>query len=87
MKMLKLIKKFLGSHFFVMLLIGLLYGLTAVSPEILTNPIIFGNYLIFILLNTYISESEKRDNDREYQSKIDNLQRQIDMLVKQSNHK
>lgn len=65
-----------------MILFGIFYGITAISPDILRNPTVFGNYIGFILLNVVIQEIEKRDSDREWQNKIDNLQRQIDRLKK-----
>lgn len=82
MKLLKKIKQILGSHIFGMILFGIFYGITAISPDILRNPTVFGNYIGFILLNVVIQEIEKRDSDREWQNKIDNLQRQIDRLKK-----
>lgn len=65
-----------------MILFGIFYGITAISPDILRNPTVFGNYIGFILLNVVIQEIGKRDSDREWQNKIDNLQRQIDRLKK-----
>lgn len=65
-----------------MILFSIFYGITAISPDILRNPTVFGNYIGFILLNVVIQEIEKRDSDREWQNKIDNLQRQIDRLKK-----
>lgn len=82
MKSLKILKQILGSHAFVMLLFGLFYGMTAISPDILKNPVVFCNYIGFIILNVFIQEIEKRDSDREWQNEIDNLQRQIDRLQK-----
>lgn len=82
MKLLKTIKRIFGSHAFVMILFGFFYGMTAISPDILKNPTIFCNYIGFIILNVFIQEIEKRDSDREWQNKIDDLQRQIDILKK-----
>lgn len=82
MKFLKTLKQILGSHIFGMILFSIFYGITAISPDILRNPTVFGNYIGFILLNVVIQEIEKRDSDREWQNKIDNLQRQIDRLKK-----
>lgn len=79
-KILFFIKKIIGSHAFVMILIALLYGMTAISPDILKNPTVFCDYIIFIIFNVIIQETEKRDSDREWQNKIDNLQNQIDKL-------
>lgn len=79
-KILFFIKKIIGSHAFVMTLIVLLYGMTAISPDILKKPTVFCNYIIFIIFNVIVQETEKRDSDREWQNKIDNLQKQIDKL-------
>ena len=82
------LKKFVGSHTFVMILFGLFYGMTAISPDLLKNPTVFGNYIGFIILNVLMQEVEKHDADREWQNKIDNLQKQIDLLRKElKNHK
>lgn len=82
MKLLKTLKQIFGSHAFVMLLFGLFYGMTAISPDILKNPTVFSNYIGFIILNVFIQEVEKRDSDRKWENKIDNLQKQIDRLQK-----
>jgi len=82
MKLLKILKEILGSHVFEMILFGIFYGITAVSPDMLKNPMIFYNYIGFIILNAIIQEMEKRDSDKEFQNRIDNLQRQIDELKK-----
>lgn len=79
-KILFFIKKIIGSHAFVMTLIALLYGMTAISPDILKNPTVFCNYIVFIIFNVIIQETEKRDSDIKWQNKIDNLQNQIDKL-------
>ena len=76
------IKRIIGSHTFEMILFGLFYGMTAISPDILKDPMVFGNYIGFIILNVFIQESEKQHADREYQNKIDSLQQQIDKLKK-----
>lgn len=75
-----MLKRVIGSHTFVMILLGLFYGMTAISPDILKNPTVFCNYIIFIIFNVIVQETEKRDSDREWQNKIDNLQNQIDKL-------
>ena len=80
MKLWKIIKRIFSSHAFVMFLFGFLYGMTAISPDILKNPTVFCNYIGFIALNVWIQEIEKRDSEREWQNKIDNLQRQINNL-------
>lgn len=85
MKILKSFCKILGSHFFIMLLIAVLYGLTAISPDIMKNPVIFMNYMCFICLNVYISETEKEADERRTNDKIDNLQKQIDELKNKTN--
>jgi len=81
-KFVKVIIKVLGSHIFLMLMLALLYGITAISPDIWKNPIVFGNYIGFIIINVIIQEAESRETDKKYQAKIDDLQKQIDELKK-----
>ena len=69
-----------------MLLFGFFYGMTAIHPDILKDPKIFCNYIIFIIFNVYIQETEKRDFNRELKHTIDNLQKQIDKLKQMNNN-
>lgn len=86
MKLFKTLRKILGSRIFGMILFSIFYGITAISPDVLKNPIVFGNYIGFIVLNVVIQEMEKYDSDRECQNKIDDLQKQIDRLKKELNN-
>lgn len=82
MKLFTFAKKIIGSHAFVMLIFGLFYGITAIAPDLLDNPIVFGNYIGFIILNVVIQEFESKVNESIWQGKIDDLQRQIDTIRK-----
>lgn len=72
------IKKILGSHLFLIIIFSLIYGITAISPNIQNDAQIFCNYIGFIILNALFQELEKRDCN----NKIDKLQEQIDKLTK-----
>ena len=65
-----------------MVKLALLYGITAISLDIWKNPIVFVNYIGFIIINVIIQEAESRETDKKYQAKIDDLQKQIDELKK-----
>lgn len=76
------IKKILFSNLFFMLAFGLFYGITAISPNLLTNLIVFVNYIVFIIISIVLQYI----NDKNTQNKINNLQKQIDELRKELNN-
>lgn len=75
-----IIKRIIGSHLFVMTIYGMLQGITAIAPDILTNPVVLCNYFGFIFFNAFIQDVEKKDTEKEWQTKIDKLQKQIDKI-------
>ena len=73
-------KKILGSKIFFSTLFALLYGITAISPDILKNPIVFCNYIGFIVLNCFIQERDSYLQNQEFKNEIYKLQNEIDKL-------
>lgn len=75
-------RKFLGSRLFLAILFGLFMGITAISPDILTNPTVFGNYIGFILLNAFMNDFEVQIQQKEYEHDKKMMQMEFDIKIK-----
>ena len=67
---------FVGSSFFFGLLLALFAGITAISPDLFTNPVVFFNYIGYLVLNYLASDMDNFNRDMH----LRRLERRVEQL-------
>lgn len=75
-----IIKRILISRIFMYSLLSIFCGITALSPNILSNPQVLINYIGLIILSSVVQEIDAKEKEKKWKLEISHLQKQIDKL-------